>query len=233
MEIHRTYSLEWLDSLVTVTLNPDRPYRSKITEADSILLSGKLPLEAFQVQLELNLKIFSLVKDSHVRHVVTKYHTVITSLRESVITYKENPEFKAETLSGLDLQVISCLEQLISFIEKRFGQYLEINDSGYPGEVAEKESIPKHPRENQRDRVLCTLSGDQIALILRAADETQVLKAKSMNAVFKAIVPHLATPHKDSLSASSIRSKAYNPEETDRDIAVRALESIIKKISGY
>jgi hypothetical protein len=54
-----------------------------------------------------------------------------------------------------------------------------------------------------------------------------------MNAVFKFIIPYLSTPHKENLSAAAVRSKAYNPEEADRDAAVDALQRIIKKIQGY
>jgi hypothetical protein len=54
-----------------------------------------------------------------------------------------------------------------------------------------------------------------------------------MNAVFKSIVPFLSTEHRENLSSNSIRSKAYNPEEADREAAISALQAIIRKIQSY
>jgi len=82
-------------------------------------------------------------------------------------------------------------------------------------------------------KMLCNLSSDQLALILRAADEARIVKARSMSAVFKTIVPYLSTPFKKELSYQSVRSKSYNAEDKDKEIAIVTLEKIIKKIKTY
>jgi hypothetical protein len=82
-------------------------------------------------------------------------------------------------------------------------------------------------------KIECDLSADQIALILRAADESRIVKARSMNHFFKMIVPYLSTPFKKELSYQSVRSKSYNAEDRDKDIAIQTLERIIKKINSY
>ena len=220
----RTYSLEWLDSLISVTLNPEKPYRHKLQDSDIASLLEKVPMESLQVQTELTAHIFALNKESQVRHLVQKYYQALLALREALRTYGNHPDFMAEQLSGLDVLTADCLADLIVFIEKRFAAYLR------PAPLA---PAPEIPAKQDRHKVLCTLSADQIALILRAADESQILKARSMNAVFKFIIPYLSTPYKENLSASAVRSKAYNPEEADREAAVEALQRIIKKIQGY
>ena len=83
------------------------------------------------------------------------------------------------------------------------------------------------------NKMECDLSADQIALILRAVDESRIVKARSMNHFFKIIVPYLSTPFKKDLSYQSVRSKSYNAEDRDKNIAVQALERIIKKINSY
>jgi len=82
-------------------------------------------------------------------------------------------------------------------------------------------------------KIECDLSADQIAIILRAADEARIVKSRSMSYFFKLIVPYLSTPFKKELSYQSVRSKAYNAEDRDKDIAVQTLEKIIKKINSY
>ncbi len=80
---------------------------------------------------------------------------------------------------------------------------------------------------------MCTLSTDQTGLILRAADELRILTAKSMSEVFKTIVPHLSTRYKKDLSYDGMRSKSYAAEESDKKIAIKTLQRIIKKIEEY
>jgi len=92
---------------------------------------------------------------------------------------------------------------------------------------------PQKALSKASPKVLCMLSTDQMGLILRAADESRILVAKSMNQVFRSIVPHLSTPYKEDLSYDGMRSKSYVAEDKDKQKAVEALERIIKKIQEY
>lgn len=234
MKFVRTYSLEWLDSLVSVTLHPDKPYRQRLTSSEISMILEKVPIESLQVQAELTTQIFALNKESQVQHLVSKYHDALLNLRDAILSYKDNAAFKPEQLEGLGGLLQSCMEDLINFIENRFGAYIK-PPQPTASPVQEKIALAQKQTAagDDKHKVLCTLSADQIALILRAADESQILKARSMNAVFKFIIPYLSTPHKEDLSAAAVRSKAYNPEEADRDAAIAALQKIIRKIQGY
>jgi len=83
------------------------------------------------------------------------------------------------------------------------------------------------------EKVECDLSADQIGLILRAADESRLIKARSMNLVFQSIIPYLSTAFKKDLSYQSVRSKSYNAEEKDKETAIAGLEKMIRKIRSY
>lgn len=226
----RTYSLEWLDSLISVTLNPERPYLDNLQPEDIARLQEKIPTECIQVQSELNNHIFGVNKESQVQHMVKKYYNAIISLRETMNGNLGNPGLRNPDLVVIEQLLLSSLNDLLSFIEKRYGYYIDPGNGHMQSQ--DRASVPAK-RKDAATKVLCNLSGDQIALILRGADEAQILKARSMNAVFKSIVPFLSTEHRENLSADSIRSKAYNPEEADRDMAVKALEAIIRKIQSY
>jgi hypothetical protein len=82
-------------------------------------------------------------------------------------------------------------------------------------------------------KIVSCLSVDQMSLILRAADDLRIIKARSLNAVFKQIVPHLSTSSKENISFDSMRSKAYAVEEKDKKIVIHTLEQMIKKIKEY
>lgn len=82
-------------------------------------------------------------------------------------------------------------------------------------------------------KISCNLSIDQLALILRAADEVKVVLAKSLRDVFNAIAPHLSTPRKEDISPDSMRSKSYSAEVKDKKITIAILEEMILKIREY
>lgn len=96
-------------------------------------------------------------------------------------------------------------------------------------EMTRQKTLTQKPRQ----KVMCALSTDQTGLILRAADELRILVAKSMSEVFKTIVPHLSTPYKENLSYDGMRSKSYVAEDRDKQLAIEALERMIKKIKEY
>ncbi|WP_337966257.1 hypothetical protein [uncultured Flavobacterium sp.] len=126
-------------------------------------------------------------------------------------------------------------QNLISFLEYWFSS--EIRFAEKKAAILMQEqidgSVGSEFVEKADSKLECILSGDQIGLILRATDEARIIKAKSMNYIFKSIVPYLSTPVKRNLSYQSVRSKSYNAEERDKEIAIESLEKIIRKIKTY
>lgn len=99
---------------------------------------------------------------------------------------------------------------------------------------ARTDRLGKNAAHSEEDhKVLCALSTDRTALILRAATELRILKTPSLNKMFKTIVPHLSTPYKENLSYDSMRSKSYVAEDKAKERAIEALEKIIERINEY
>ena len=401
--MNQTYLLEWLDLLVTFTLNPSKTDVNTITIVQSEAIIEKTIEQALLIQSQLKIKIFSLNNEKKIKITVENYYSSTIILLDTVMEISQNIEFERLDLKEVINTLISCFNELLSFIETRFSNYLtldmrvpatylavskkklkqridklqnnsissanshvastilfdnlysfvnskknkevtfrqvlyrkqlikelellgllswddlsssrlkeiliymnfnsrafinyftqdvanKINCFESPSDKMENLSLffkefnqiqskdgvilnPNHqdlktvlsewfkhemiylekqqqflvvPLNNidkkQRqtiamdrtnEKVLCKLSIDQTALILRASDELKILISKSMNQVFKTIVPFLSTPSKVDLSYDSMRSKAYVAEERDKELAINALECIIKKIKSY
>lgn len=394
------YPLEWLDSLISLTLNPQKIYFHDLTKDDIQSLSEKAAIEAVHIQSELKNQVFSLHKESQIRLLVQKYHSALIFLLDTIISYQQDAAFSKSDYSNLAKALVSCLDELLFFIETRFANFLsleervpltylevsrkelkikldrlqkkliaDVADPAFTGIVLEslykfihhkkgdtvsfrellyrKELLQKlesirdtksqtsiynalnellvymnfnsrgyinyftkviadkinllqtkaeridslhfhykefrqmqyhqrmilypqhqslkailsewfeqeiayiektihlsdHPVKELKksnvgqfkiaDKILVKLSTDQIALILRAADESRLLEARSMSEVFKKIVPFLSTPNKEELSYDSVRSKSYVAEDRDKQTAVAALEKVIAKIKSY
>jgi len=125
-------------------------------------------------------------------------------------------------------------QNLILFLEYWFSSELRYVEKKAAIEMQQQSNYAGSEFVEKADSKLeCMLSGDQIGLILRATDEARIIKAKSMNYIFKSIVPYLSTPVKRNLSYQSVRSNSYNAEERDKEIAIESLEKIIRKIKTY
>lgn len=398
----QTYLLEWLDLLVTFTLNPSKTDVTKITAVQSKAIIEKTIEQTLFIQSQFKIKIFSLSKEKQIKVIVGNYHSSLIIFLDNVIERSHAAEFDRFDLKQVINVLISCFDELLSFIETRFSDYLSLDlrvpvtyllvskkklkekidklknglisingqkatgilfdnlysfvnskknkkvtfrqmlyrkqlikelelledldrddlanspldailiymnfnsnafinyftqrvadkINGYGSAAGKMENLLFHFKEfNQihckdgvilnphdqdlktvlsewfrhemmylekqlhfsvvplrsmdkkqhqitimdktNEKVLCKLSTDQTALILRASDELKILIAKSMNHVFKTIVPFLSTPNKADLSYDSMRSKSYVAEDRDKELAINALECIIKKIKSY
>ncbi len=61
----------------------------------------------------------------------------------------------------------------------------------------------------------------------------KIIMARSLNSVFKNIVPHLSTPYQEDISYDSMRSKSYSAEQRDKEIVIQTLQQMISKIKEY
>lgn len=108
-------------------------------------------------------------------------------------------------------------------------EYMEKKMEGFkPLEEAPEEEAVHSPL-----KILSTLSIDQIALFLRAAYDAKVIIAKSMNWLFKTLVPFLSTQKRSDISWQSVRTKSYEPEERDKQILIKVLDRLKERIMEY
>jgi hypothetical protein len=401
--MNQTYLLEWLDLLVTFTLNPSKTNVNAITAVQSKAIVEKTLEQTLFIQSQFKIKIFSLNKEKQIKIIVGNYHSSLIIFLDNVIERSHNVEFERPDLKEVINMLISCFDELLSFIETRFPNYLTldmrvpatylvvskkklkqkidklkssatftVNDKRFTAilfnnlysfvnskrnkkitfrqvlyrkqlikelellgfldradlqssslneiliymnfnsrsfinyftqcvadkinccesladkmenlllcfkefnQIHSKEGVVLNPNhqdlkiilsdwfkheiiylekklhfsvvplrsidkklnqttviDTTSHKVLCKLSIDQTALILRASDELKILVAKSMNHVFKTIVPFLSTPNKVNLSYDSMRSKSYVAEDRDKKIVIETLERMIKQIEEY
>lgn len=400
--MYQAYNLEWLDTLITVSLNPAKTDFSTIHQVQPLQVKSKIENEKNRVKRVLKDMAFSLGDEGKVKLLIKQYHSSLTILLDQAMENYIKCPGKIVALKELTHDLVTCIEELIAFIERRFLDYLspdehismayflvaikDLNekldklkvdlkrkkpDNGiidvilqvlysfmeYPGNehacvfkeisyikelcyelehlpefknekgvytsldqllvymnfnsklyvdnfihrITEKENgceniaekvkmllfnlkefnqmhrkpgvilnprymdlkdvldnwfrqeilylkrkskLPIYSDDNSnggikqsgggtKDKVLCRLSTDQLGVILRAADELNILVAKSMSVVFKGIVPFLSTPYRKNLSYDAVRSKSYAAETKDKEIAIETLKTMIDKIREY
>ena len=80
------------------------------------------------------------------------------------------------------------------------------------------------------DKVLCKLTVDQLALFFKAADQSKIIAAKSLSAIFQAVAPYLSTPYKENISHGSLRSKSYSAEGRDKELLLDFIAKLTRQI---
>lgn len=226
----QTYLLEWMDLTVTSTLNPNKTDLTMITSIQSKAIIKKATEQTALVQSQFTVQIFSLTKERQIKILVGNYYSSLLFLLDKIKEINNNIDANKDNIKEVTATFICCLDELITFIESRFPNYLVASAQCIEEKI--KESVTMAPLFPS-DKVLCKLSTDQTALILRASTELKILISKSMNHLFKTMVPFLSTPNKVNISYNAMRSKAYIFEQRDKEIAIETLERIIKQIKEY
>lgn len=224
----QTYLLEWLDLTVTSTLNPNKTDLTLITPIQSRAIIEKAAEQTFLIQSQFTVQVFSLTKEKQIKILVGNYYSSLLFLLNKITEINSSNDLHRDNLKEVITTLISCLDELIIFVESRFATYL-----GAPSQIIQSKTNNLSIIDSSSSKVLCKLSTDQTALILRASDELKILISKSMNHLFKTIVPFLSTPNKVDLSYNAMRSKAYVAEDRDKEIAIETLERMIKQIKEY
>jgi hypothetical protein len=192
------------------------------------------PIDELLISLNFNDVRYITNLTERLSHIISSQETIEAKI-ESLLYYfksfkqlhrKQSVVFNSK-YANLNDEICNWFFHEILYLEKK------MRLSGSPIHENAGYAKTKFAPEKPKHKVLCKLSTDQTGLILRAADESRILVSKSMNEVFKTIVPHLSTPYKEDLSYDGMRSKSYVAEDRDKQIAIETLERIIKKIKQY
>jgi hypothetical protein len=192
------------------------------------------PIDELLISLNFNDVRYITNLTERLSHIISRQETIEVKI-ESLLYYFKSYKQLHRTQSvvfnsknaNLNDEICNWFFQEILYLEKKMR--LSVIPSQEHTELTKSKADPLKPKQ----KIMCMLSTDQTGLILRATDELRILVAKSMNEVFKTIVPHLSTPHKEDLSYDGMRSKSYVAEDRDKQIAIETLERIIKKIKQY
>lgn len=88
--------------------------------------------------------------------------------------------------------------------------------------------LPANGPQKPAEKIRCDLSVDQLGILFKAADESRLIRSRSLSLIFKTVSPYLSTPQRQSISWDSMRSKAYQAEERDKQTVLATLDSLKK-----
>lgn len=221
------YPFDWLDEVIGTNLNPEHPASSRVNQKELAGWQQQLRSETSNIWKNLKSQAFFLLSQKKVAAMLTHYQDSLEELKRQAMTnmaaYPEDDPLN--TFCG---QVLSELGQLQTQFRRRYARYLTTG----PVIPHTRPSDPARRNETLY-KVTCRLSVDQIAIILKAADDTRLLTARSFSLVLRSITPYLSTERMASFSWKSARSSTMKMEDRDKQVAAAALEQLIKQIKNY
>jgi hypothetical protein len=219
LEFAKLYPFAWLDDLAEITLNPEKNDVEALKPPELAAIREYFPEEFSRINARLKSQAFCLYSIDHIKVVAGHYDQSIRLLQQQTqINLAQYPEKGALRETGQLL--LDHLNELYQSVRQRYHIYLNEQPTG-------------HPESQALYKVLCRLSVDQIAIILKAADDIKLVVTRSFSQVLKSIVPFLSTERFKDFSWKSARSSTYKMEDGDKTIAIETLEALISKIREY
>ncbi len=213
-----SYTLEFFDQLVSETLQP-----GKIRSIDNEHLRElhKMSFEEKRKSLfKLMKQAFRCKNNEELRIYVLGHYSIAESLINLCNEYELDPVYVKDGWYHNFLEHIKeSLHQFAAFISSRFSHYLNHDTTS---DLTKTEN-----------KLCCTLSVDQLALIFRAAFDEKILPYKSLNSMFQSVAPLLSTTSRIDLSFGSMRSKSYAAESRDKNYTIEVLNNLIKRVEEY
>jgi len=126
--VNKSYPLEWLDLLITVTLNPAKTDITSITDEQLENTITRIPEENIRLQSLIKSQVFSVSKESELELLIKQYHSSLIVLLDQTL---ENQKLAVSNKTGLkDVYkvLLSNIDELLSFIETRFSAHLSLEE---------------------------------------------------------------------------------------------------------
>lgn len=217
------YPFTWLDEVIEVTLNPMAANVKLIKPAQLEQIRQQFPAEARKIFCSLRSHSFWLLGSQQTKAAVETYDS---SIRLLAAQAKINMEIGPESEPFLKTGQVILLElgELLNTIYKRYGRHLSKQEKPEPDATTDLRAM--------LFKVLVDLSVDQVGVIVKAAFEVKIILSRSYRKVCRAIAPYVSTTHKKDISDDGLRSNAGRAEDRDNELAIAALEKIIRHIKG-
>lgn len=159
---YEKYPLEWIDLLITVTLNPSNTDVSVIPQEQIEQIGNRLKEEILRLQSLIKSQVFSINKENEIDLLIKRYHASLIALLDQTIKNQQLTALREKTIQNLNEAILTNLDELFSFLETRFSKYISL-DERVPATYFD---VTKHELKIKVDRLWKYAEDNQIAKLL-------------------------------------------------------------------
>lgn len=121
---NKSYPLEWLDLLITVTLNPSKTDIGAITDVQLNNIILRISEENLRLQLLIKSQVFSTNKENEIKLLIKQYHSSFIILLNQTLENQKAAIPRKLILKNTYKSLLVNIDELLSFIETHFANYL-------------------------------------------------------------------------------------------------------------
>ncbi|UBM59583.1 hypothetical protein LAG90_02800 [Marinilongibacter aquaticus] len=120
--------MEWLDLLITVTLNPTKTNVRAITNEQLNNIINRIPEENLRLQKLIKTQVFSITKEEEIVLLIKQYHSSLIALLDQTLKNQKEDTSQKVILKKVYKVLLSNIDELLSFIETRFSTNLILDE---------------------------------------------------------------------------------------------------------
>lgn len=118
------YTLEWLDLLISQTLDPDTSDLSGLTNEQTQWITENVTKEKMRHLSLIKNYVFSIHDESKIHLVVSQYYEALASMLLHAKANRSKVQPTKQRVNGLFNFITDAIEEIMSMIAERFSQYL-------------------------------------------------------------------------------------------------------------
>jgi len=129
------YALENIETIINVELHPDQVGAGQLAREILAAYMIKITQEKHQVRMALIEEVFTLKKEKLVESFIQRYQSAIINLADDIFQFiriveaSQPPQPPSElTVVTVYRDAIKCLEELLTFLEKKFNRYFNVDE---------------------------------------------------------------------------------------------------------
>ncbi len=157
------YTLEWYDLLITVTLNPARTDVLAITKTQTEAILNTASEEKDKWLVELKREVYGLRNKAQIELLIRRYHSDLIVLADQAYENHNLMPATEEHLKVLSKTILCYLDELLSFIERRYLKFLGM-----------EQCVPITYLQMTKDEFKSKLNSLKVRLGRRLSDKTLV-----------------------------------------------------------
>lgn len=114
------YTLEWLDLIICVTLNPDKTDLSAITEKQIEMIISQICEEKNKISSLLKNQVFGINKESQIELLIKKYHSALIILLDEAFENREKLLKQKHDLGSYTIILLPVLTNYFHLLKYAF-----------------------------------------------------------------------------------------------------------------
>jgi len=124
----KKYTLEWLDLIITFTLDPSKTNAGALGQKEAETIIAKAASEIHKNKTFLKQQTFTVSSKRKIQHLIKQHHSTLVILLDQACENALKLRTSNPVMISTIQTVIGCVDELLTFIENHFWEYISLDE---------------------------------------------------------------------------------------------------------